>query len=378
MPLYPPTSSGSSAPVDAQYLTLATNGTLTNERILTPGSGLSGADGGAGSIYTLTANAVSLYGYRGLAMQMVTAGRIQATIEELLLTNNDGGKAIRTTLLAATGITQLYCDMAGGSGFLSSRDTGAESSNTWYHIWVLFKENGHNSTSVTADNSTDTFTTSSAHGMSVGTPLTFAGSLPTGISANTAYYIIAVGSSTTFQVGTTPGAAAVDFTTNGSGVTFTQLPALVFSTSSTSPTLPSDYTHKCYLGAVRNDGSSNFNTFFQVNNNVVGSQNNVFTNQTGVTSWTSQSVSTIVPPTAVLLRGNSGMSTANGKGIAVASNSNGVGMSLNLAASTANALLSFLGQCGPFEITLVTAQTFYWQAFDTNNQYRVDVTGWSY
>jgi hypothetical protein len=47
---------GGGAPDDAQYVTLATNGTLTNERVLTPGNGLAGTDGGAGSTYTLAVN----------------------------------------------------------------------------------------------------------------------------------------------------------------------------------------------------------------------------------------------------------------------------------------------------------------------------------
>jgi len=41
--------SGSGAPVDAQYVTLATNGTLTVERVLTAGAGISITDAGAGS-----------------------------------------------------------------------------------------------------------------------------------------------------------------------------------------------------------------------------------------------------------------------------------------------------------------------------------------
>lgn len=44
---------GGGAPTDAQYLTLATNGSLSGERVLTPGTGLVAADGGAGSSYTL-------------------------------------------------------------------------------------------------------------------------------------------------------------------------------------------------------------------------------------------------------------------------------------------------------------------------------------
>ena len=45
----------SGAPVDAQYVTLATDGTLTNERVLTAGSGISITDAGAGSTVTIAA-----------------------------------------------------------------------------------------------------------------------------------------------------------------------------------------------------------------------------------------------------------------------------------------------------------------------------------
>lgn len=51
-------SSGAApAPSTAQYLTLATDATLTNERVLTPGAGLTGTDAGAGSTYTLDVGA---------------------------------------------------------------------------------------------------------------------------------------------------------------------------------------------------------------------------------------------------------------------------------------------------------------------------------
>ena len=46
------TAQGSGAPVDPQYVTLATNGTLTNERVLTAGVGISLTDAGAGSTIT--------------------------------------------------------------------------------------------------------------------------------------------------------------------------------------------------------------------------------------------------------------------------------------------------------------------------------------
>lgn len=44
---------GGGAPTDAQYVTLATNGTLSNERVLTAGSGITLTDGGAGSTITV-------------------------------------------------------------------------------------------------------------------------------------------------------------------------------------------------------------------------------------------------------------------------------------------------------------------------------------
>lgn len=46
---------GSGAPVGASYLTLGTDGTLTDERVLTAGAGIAFTDGGAGSTLTIEA-----------------------------------------------------------------------------------------------------------------------------------------------------------------------------------------------------------------------------------------------------------------------------------------------------------------------------------
>lgn len=73
-------------------------------------------------------------------------------------------------------------------------------------------------TSFTADNTTDTLT-SNSHGMSDGDIIFLqnrGGTLPTGLSANTPYYVINT-TINTFQVSLTDGGAPVDFTTNGSG-----------------------------------------------------------------------------------------------------------------------------------------------------------------
>jgi hypothetical protein len=52
---YAAAAGGGGAPTTAQYVTLATDATLTNERVLTAGSGISITDGGAGNPVTIAA-----------------------------------------------------------------------------------------------------------------------------------------------------------------------------------------------------------------------------------------------------------------------------------------------------------------------------------
>jgi hypothetical protein len=74
--------------------------------------------------------------------------------------------------------------------------------------------------SVVCDNSTDTFT-DLAHGYKQGDMIQFsATTMPTGLSASTNYYLITV-TPNTFQVATTKGGAAVDFSDDGTAVTYT-------------------------------------------------------------------------------------------------------------------------------------------------------------
>jgi len=54
------TGGGGGAPTDVQYLVLTADGTLTDERVLALGTGLSSTDGGAGGSYTLSVDASEL------------------------------------------------------------------------------------------------------------------------------------------------------------------------------------------------------------------------------------------------------------------------------------------------------------------------------
>ncbi len=74
----------------------------------------------------------------------------------------------------------------------------------------------------TADSSTDTLTTATPHGLSVNYRVrlqsSVGGAMPAPLVPDVDYYVQAVGSSTTFKVAQTLGGAAVDVTSNGSGL----------------------------------------------------------------------------------------------------------------------------------------------------------------
>lgn len=75
--------------------------------------------------------------------------------------------------------------------------------------------------------------------------------------------------------------------------------AALLSASSTAPTLPSGYTYMALVGAVRNNGSSNFIAFYQEGSHVEYNAVQTILNGTVTTSaWTAQSVTSFFPSTA--------------------------------------------------------------------------------
>jgi hypothetical protein len=93
---------GGGAPLTAQYLTLATDVDLTQERVFTPGTGISGTDGGAGSTYTLA-----------LDINGITSDT--APFGHWLLPMYTGSTTRKVSLDALTeGLTTLSGDIASG------------------------------------------------------------------------------------------------------------------------------------------------------------------------------------------------------------------------------------------------------------------------
>jgi hypothetical protein len=73
--IFVPSKAG--APTNADYLTLALNGVLTNERVLTPGAGIAFVDTGPNGTLTISATAGS----------GITQGRAIATAQQVAYIN---------------------------------------------------------------------------------------------------------------------------------------------------------------------------------------------------------------------------------------------------------------------------------------------------
>jgi hypothetical protein len=110
-----PFGATSAAPVDAQYLTLALNGALTNERRLVAGTGLTGTDAGAGADYTLEVAATVLSDLSGVISDLsthegLTSGAHGISVFGATLVDDVDAAAARTTLGLGTAATSATGD----------------------------------------------------------------------------------------------------------------------------------------------------------------------------------------------------------------------------------------------------------------------------
>lgn len=311
----------------------------------------------------------------------VTGGYASAAIytiviaEELIIKTTTG--ASRLVNMGDYGST--LCDIT-KSG-ISGLDTGSEASNTHYFVWVIDRTTPRVAVSITADNTTDTFT-DTAHGMANGTPVLFGGGLPSGISGTALYYVINAATNT-YQVATTPSGSAVNFTTNGSGLTVTTLPATMLSTSATAPTMPSGYTYKALVSWTRNDGSSNF-IYNTLRNRRINFENqNVLTAGAITTpgSWETLTISSVIPSITQTLSGIVGRSdTAAGATYAISVSGSTTGQYWQGwgASNETNALNSFGGRGVFSDMILTNAASIIWTASTSSAFGRIDLNGFTF
>lgn len=107
-------SGAAQAPADATYVTLSTNGTLTNERVLTAGTGITLTDGGAGSTITaaVTVPNPALAG-NGLSYERVNSGETALEYRTPTQVRSDLSLG-SVALLNSVGLANLTAGTQGG------------------------------------------------------------------------------------------------------------------------------------------------------------------------------------------------------------------------------------------------------------------------
>lgn len=123
--VYGVSGGGAAAPADAQYLTLATNATLTSERVWTPGSGLQGTDAGAGSTYTVALGNLTAGWTQAGVFDISHAGNL--TVLKHVAAGSSGIVSANTILSFDETITDPSNEIAGVLGVITKAITGANS-----------------------------------------------------------------------------------------------------------------------------------------------------------------------------------------------------------------------------------------------------------
>jgi len=182
---------GSGAPTNAQYVTLATNGTLTDERVLTAGTGISIVDGGAGSTVTISTTG---------AGSGDVVGPASATDNAVVRFDLTTGKLIQNSgvLIDDSNNTTIPGDLA-VNGPTSADITTTTTTATVFNSTATTLNIGGAATAITLGDST-TATTTVRGGTLVGNATT------QNIFNTTATTVNAFGAATAITLGATPTA----------------------------------------------------------------------------------------------------------------------------------------------------------------------------
>jgi hypothetical protein len=338
--------------------------------------------GGSANAYTLTINGTHTAYATGQIYSFI-ANFTNTSSATLTVTNGDstslGSKAIRVFL--SSGESAVLPDMIKSGGhYLFQYDAAANSAAGAFILLnpssgTVFarKSDGltphENLVNTWASNSTLTVTADGlvlfdASGnakryasVSVTVDITVSGAngLDTGAEAGTSYYHI-------WGIGKPDGTFAAVLSTNS------------------NPTLPSGYTYYGMIGAVFNDGSSNFYKFKQLGNIVSILNNEVLTNGTS-SVYSALSINPAVPPTARRARVFGGVNVSSGTSTPnmyiVSTISGGAAVyaeeywQQEVANSTAKR----------FEVRLIdltTARTLNYKVIGTSAQGTVQITGFEF
>lgn len=156
----------------------------------------------------------------------------------------------------------------------------------------------------------------------------------------------------------------------------------LLSTSASSPTMPSGYTFKGYVGAVYNNSSSNLEKFIQRGNHVdcVGI---LAVNGGTATTYTAVDCSTILPATASTILIQPGIRSSSGTNqVTLYYSPQGSGTTPTEAEAFVNAItdtqIFYFSKSDVICKTLTPSTAFYYYVSGTNAQCYIYVRGWEY
>lgn len=153
----------------------------------------------------------------------------------------------------------------------------------------------------------------------------------------------------------------------------------LFHKSISSPTMPSDYTYRAYVGTIRNNASSNLTKISQVDR-IIRTEPLVALN--GVVpaaggTYEAVGIQNMVPPNAYRVFGTVGSGDNLTSGvIAVAADSNGVGAEYSGGTVQSDFIDNFYS-ASSFEINLIESQTIYWKAEPITFEAQLIISGYA-
>lgn len=135
--------------------------------------------------------------------------------------------------------------------------------------------------------------------------------------------------------------------------------AALLSTSATNPTMPSGYTYKALVSAVRNDGSSNFVDFRHEGMEYWYSSWQQIVTAGSTNYWTSLDISSFVPSAiSTVIRGS--IESGGGNGIVAVSNVNTGGDYTDTNEPNVIKTVGDKYDVRQFELNVITESTIYW------------------
>lgn len=119
---------------DAQYVTLATHGTLANERVLTAGDYITLTDAGAGGTVRVSGLPIGIYGLRRyVGANNSTTPNTSWDMSAHLVALRDASNVL--TVRPATSV--LICDITTGAAFNGRDQSGEFGAGNWLHFYFI-------------------------------------------------------------------------------------------------------------------------------------------------------------------------------------------------------------------------------------------------